>query len=135
MNSEFSNEEIFPAPTQPTTPPDQSQAAPETRPEPISAPTQTPIVPTPSSSWQEDVREPVTQETEFIEARRMPPQVVNAVVVAPPRKLNRLALTVILLCAVLIVILCMVSRDFRMVFFLASAIWIVLHTIIRVFKL
>ena len=95
MNSEFSDEEIFPPPSQ-------------------------------SSAPESTVRE----------APRMPPQVAVPVVAAPSaRKTNRFALMIVLLCAVLIAILCAVSRDFRVVFGTASAIWIVLHTIIRVFKL
>ena len=82
--------------------------------------------PSQSSSTEPTVRE----------APRMPPQVAVPVVVAPPaRKTNRFALFILLLCAVLIVILCAVSRDFRVVFGTASAIWIVLHAIIRLFKL
>lgn len=72
------------------------------------------------------------------ETPRIPPQVVSPAAVAPvrkPPKVNRFAVFVLLLCAILIVILCVVSRDFRVVFFAASAIWFVLHAIIRLFKL
>ena len=100
MNSEFPNDEIFPPPSQSSSP------------------------------------ESTGSETSVREAPRMPPQVAVPVVAAlPARKTNRFALLILLLCAVLIAILCAVSRDFRVVFGAASAIWLVLHLIIRVFKL
>ena len=117
MNSEIPNEEIFPPPAPPEV------AAREVAAREVAA-------------REVAAREVAAREEPFREAPRMPPQVAVPVVVATPkRKTNRFAVVILLLCAVLIAILCAVSRDFRVVFFAASAIWLVLHAIIRIFRL